>query len=142
MPRHQPYFGPLAPGQTRAQLGARMRRANAAHYARRMGAAAHQYAREQDLYGRAYRAAVKGIKEWWRKPTVSKKPTKQGKGSIHTGAFTSYGMNYSKNMKTKGKKGWKGKLTIPHNKKKSKQYHKKMPFTLMQRYFLTPPGNF
>lgn len=65
---------------------------------------------------------------------------RQGRRSM-MGGFTAYGMNYSKNMRTKGKKGWKGKLTIPHNKKKSKQYRKKLPHTIMQRYFLTPVSN-
>lgn len=69
-----------------------------------------------------------------------RKPTRQSPGS-QTGALTRYGMNYSKNMKTKGKKGWKGKLTIPYNKKKAKQYRRKMPFSIMQRYFLCPAGN-
>lgn len=67
--------------------------------------------------------------------------SKQSKGNIHTGGYTSYGANYSKNVKTKGKKGWKGKLTVPHNKKKTKQYNKKLPHSIMQRYFLTPYGN-
>ena len=110
-------------------------------YAARAAGAAHAYARDNNLYAKAQRAAVKAMKEWWRKPTVAKKPTKQGKGSIHTGAFTSYGSNYSNNIKTKGKKGWKGDLVVPYNKKKSKDYKKKLPFTIMQRYFLTPPSN-
>lgn len=50
------YYGPLLPGQNRRQLGQRMRRANAAYYAAR---AAHNYARENDVYGRAYRVAAK-----------------------------------------------------------------------------------
>lgn len=71
----------------------------------------------------------------------TKKTTKQTKGNIHTGGYTAYGSNYSKNIKTKGSKKWKGKLTIPHSKKKTKQYNKKFPHTIMQRYFLCPPGN-
>lgn len=73
--------------------------------------------------------------------TVGGNSTRQSTANIHTGGFTKYGMNYSKNMKTKGKKGWKGKLIVPYNKKKTRQYKKKLPHQIMQRYFLTPPGN-
>lgn len=79
-----------------------------------------------------------------RVPPMSKNRARGGTASRQSTAsigYTNYGMNYSKNIKTKGKKGWKGKLTIPYNKKKTRQYNKKLPHSIMQRYFLTPYGN-
>lgn len=97
------------------------------------GRANQTYHKAKDFYHKAT-----GAKSAPRKPAG--KATKQGARS-QTGGLTRYGMNYSKNMRTKGKKGWKGKLTVPHNKKKTKQYRKKLPHNIMQRYFLTPSGN-
>lgn len=138
MPVGQPYYGPLRQYQTRSSLGQEMRRINAARAAAR---AAHQYARNNDIYGRAFKA----MKDWATKRQTDranpKKYTKQTKGSINTGGYTAYGMNYSKNIKTKGSKKWTGKLTIPYNKKKTRQYKKKLPHSIMQRYFLCPAGN-
>ena len=39
--------------------------------------------------------------------------------------YTAYGMNYSKNVKTKGKKGWKGKLTLSLYVLRSGHHHSK-----------------
>lgn len=140
--RYGDYYGPMRRYQHRAGFNAEnvQRLANTLY-------SANRYARNNDLYGRAYR----GLSNWARdmygketKPTRGKpknKPTKQTKGNINTGGYTSYGMNYSKNIKTKGKKGWKGKLTVPYNKKKTRQYNKKLPHSIMQRYFLCPSGN-
>lgn len=140
--RYGDYYGPMRRYQHRAGFNAEnvQRLANTLRMA-------NQYATNNNLYGRAYRGLANWAKEMYGKPTIAKrgkpksKPTKQTKGNIHTGGYTSYGMNYTKNIRTKGKKGWKGKLTIPHNKKKKRQYNKKFPHSIMQRYFLTPVSN-
>lgn len=142
MPAGNPYYGPLRQYQDRYQLGHEYRRLNAARAAAQAARAAHQYARNNDMYGKAFKA----MKDWATQRTNVRggKPktyTKQTKGNINTGGYTGYGMNYSKNIKTKGSKKWKGKLTIPYNKKKTRQYNKKLPHTIMQRYFLCPAGN-
>lgn len=133
MPR-QAYYGPMQRYQRRGAFNVE----NVIRQGRQVYGAV-QYARNNELLNKVFKALKSNVKS---KNTRSKpKPTKQTKGNIHTGGFTGYGMNYSKNIKTKGSKAWKGKLTIPHNKKKTKQYNKKLPHTIMQRYFLTPPGN-
>ena len=93
------------------------------------------------------KTAVQGDSSSTPRPRPAKKsrkskPSKQKPSMMmpRTG-YTAYGMNYSKNVKTKGKKGWKGKLTVPHSKTKARAYRKKMPYTIMQRYFLTDYTN-
>ena len=140
--RYGDYYGPMRRYQHRAGFNAE----NVQRIANTL-IQANQYARNNNLYGRAYRGLANWAKEMYGKPSQPKykkpksKPTKQTKGNINTGGYTSYGMNYTKNIRTKGKKGWKGKLTIPHNKKKTRQYNKKLPHSIMQRYFLTPTSN-
>lgn len=55
-----PYYGPMRPYQNQRQLGQAQRRANAANRAFRMAAGAHRYARDNNLYRKAY----EGLKKW------------------------------------------------------------------------------
>jgi len=134
--RGDPYYGPLQRYQRRGAFDAEnvVRRA-------RQAVGAIQYARNNELLNKVF-SEMKGYAQRRANRRKSKHPTKQKTKSMMPAAgYTAYGMNYSKNIKTKGKKGWKGKLTIPHSKKKKRQYNKKMKHTIMQRYFLTPAAN-
>jgi len=92
------------------------------------------YYRAKDFY----RNATQGGRTTGTRST-SKKYTKQTPSRQK--GIVNYGANYSKNIKTKGKKGWKGKLVIPTSSKKEARYKKIMPFGIMQKYFLTPYQN-
>lgn len=87
---------------------------------------------------RAARNRRPGRKTPAKRLRKGKRPSRQSDADMMPRAgYTAYGMNYSKNIKTKGKRGWKGKLTIPHSRKKMKRYRRTMPYNIMQRYFLT-----
>lgn len=64
-----PYYGPLAYGQNRYQLGQQQRRANQMNAAYRVFRAGHQYARRNNLYQRAYQ----GLSKWAKGYTQSSK---------------------------------------------------------------------